>query len=348
MFETIADITGCAIPLCEDASPVEQLLHGVRSFSRAAGMPVNVDASVITERAAMLGLPPPGQTSANGTCRMIRARDGWIAVNLPRESDLELLPAWLDAGADDAWPTIEKAARTRDCHDLVTTGQLLGLAVAQVAEHYAPPPLITRHHQSRSRKKKPLVLDLSNLWAGPLCGALLAEAGCDVVKVESPARPDGARSGNPEFFARLNGKKRPLSLDMPRERDRLMELLATADIVIESARPRVLENWGMTLGGIFDANPLLTWISVTGYGRSGERANWVGFGDDVAAAAGLIAVDADGPHFVGDAIADPLAGLTATASAFACLAAGGGFLIDTSLFAAAAFVAAVSSSSAAA
>jgi hypothetical protein len=79
---------------------------------------------------------------------------------------------------------------------------------------------------------------------------------------------------------------------------------------------------------------------VTGYGRESARANWVGFGDDVAAAAGLVADGVGNPMFIGDAIADPLAGLTAAASAFACLAAGGGFLVDASLFSAAGFVAA--------
>lgn len=180
-------------------------------------------------------------------------------------------------------------------------------------------------------------MDLSSLWAGPLCGALLAEAGADVAKLESQSRPDGARFGNIDFFNRLNAKKRMMEFD-PNDRARLKKLFAEADIVIEGARPRVLEQWGFSLPEIFALNPDLIWISVTGYGRNGVRANWVGFGDDVAAAAGLVAGDKS-PMFVGDAIADPLAGLLAAASAFACLAAGGGFLVDASLFFAAHFVA---------
>jgi crotonobetainyl-CoA:carnitine CoA-transferase CaiB-like acyl-CoA transferase len=100
-----------------------------------------------------------------------------------------------------------------------------------------------------------------------------------------------------------------------------------------------MANWGFSLPEIFVANPHLTWISMTAYGRAGNRANWVGFGDDVAAAAGLC-IESEGiPMFVGDAVADPLAGLAAAASAFACLAAGGGLLVDASLFASARYVA---------
>jgi crotonobetainyl-CoA:carnitine CoA-transferase CaiB-like acyl-CoA transferase len=133
-------------------------------------------------------------------------------------------------------------------------------------------------------------------------------------------------------------------LDLPRDLDALRDLLARADIVIESARPRVFEHWGISLKDVFASNPHLIWVSITAYGREGARANWVGFGDEVAAAAGLITERAGQPMFVGDAIADPLAGLGAAASAFACLGAGGGFLVEANLFAAAAFVAGKTSS----
>jgi crotonobetainyl-CoA:carnitine CoA-transferase CaiB-like acyl-CoA transferase len=70
---------------------------------------------------------------------------------------------------------------------------------------------------------------------------------------------------------------------------------------------------------------------VTGYGRTGDSADRVAFGDDAAVAAGLVAYDADGPVFCGDAIADPLAGLYAGLAAAASIAAGGGHLIEVSM-----------------
>ena len=355
MLDAISRATGCAISPFEKRENydwgltgsheiyprIDELTYSVEVFSHAAQMPATVGRNVLTERATLLGLPPGGVTSANGKSRMVRAQDGWIAVNLPRATDVDLLPAWLgrDASAD-MWRGIEEVARTSSRLALVDRGRLLGLAVAPVDEGQKPSPLVTRMEAPRHKRwNRPLVIDLSSLWAGPLCGSLLADAGADVIKVESESRPDGARVGSPEFFARLNGKKRAMSIDPMRDQETLRALFATADVVIESARPRVLEQWGFSLREIFAANPSLIWVSVTAYGRDPIRGNWVGFGDDVAAAAGLVAESDGRPMFVGDAIADPLAGLSAAAATFACLAAGGGFLVDANLYAAAAFVA---------
>jgi len=84
-------------------------------------------------------------------------------------------------------------------------------------------------------------------------------------------------------------------------------LVDAADIVIESSRPRALARFGLDAAAAVAAGT--TWVSITAYGRAVDR---VGFGDDVAAGSGLVAVDGDGhPVFAGDAIADPLTGLTA-------------------------------------
>lgn len=348
MLDVISSATGCAIapyearegydwglPVLTESRRhrIAELAYGVEAFSNAARMPVAVDKNVFTERAALLGLAPAHITSANGKCRMVCGRDGWVAVNLPRATDIDLLPAWLEGGTD-----IDVVARAAPRDVIVERARLLGLAVAPVNENQDPSPLITRVGASRKKSMRPTVVDLSSLWAGPLCGAFLADAGADVIKVETRERPDGAREGSPEFFARLNSKKRSKIIDVG-NKESLRELFATADVVIESARPRVLEQWGFSLSEIFAANPSLTWVSVTAYGRDPSRANWVGFGDDVAAAAGLITEQNGHPLFIGDAIADPLAGLTAAAATFACLAAGGGFLVDANLYAAASFVA---------
>src|SRR5690606_15094387 len=85
----------------------------------------------------------------------------------------------------------------------------------------------------RASKPGPVVLDCSALWAGPLCGRLLARHGADVAKVELVGRPDGARAGPPEFWRRLNGEKREITLTA----DGLRAALDEADVVITAARP---------------------------------------------------------------------------------------------------------------
>ena len=92
------------------------------------------------------------------------------------------------------------------------------------------------------------MLDLSSLWAGPLCGRILADAGARVTKVESTARPDGAHQGGAAFFDLLNGGKEQVAFDLDTDDGRaaLQQLVARADVVIEASRPRALEAWAST------------------------------------------------------------------------------------------------------
>jgi crotonobetainyl-CoA:carnitine CoA-transferase CaiB-like acyl-CoA transferase len=96
-------------------------------------------------------------------------------------------------------------------------------------------------------------------------------------------------------------------------------LLATADIVIEAARPRALAQLGFDAADIVRKTPGLVWITITGHGAEGQGADWVGFGDDCGVAGGLSAAlrSASGRGgFVGDAIADPLTGIAAALTAW--------------------------------
>jgi crotonobetainyl-CoA:carnitine CoA-transferase CaiB-like acyl-CoA transferase len=173
-----------------------------------------------------------------------------------------------------------------------------------------------------------LVVDLSALWAGPLCGDLLARAGASVVKVESIWRPDGARRGPAGFFDLLNAHKRSVALDFgARDGVRaLRELVGRADVVVEASRPRALEQFGI-VGGEVEGPQV--WVSITGHGRDAGR---VAFGDDAAAAGGLVVWSGEGaPMFCADAVGDPVTGLTAAAACMEALAEGGRWLLDVSM-----------------
>jgi crotonobetainyl-CoA:carnitine CoA-transferase CaiB-like acyl-CoA transferase len=193
----------------------------------------------------------------------------------------------------------------------------------------------------RRSRPAPLVVDLSSLWAGPLCARTLAMHGADVVKVESATRPDGARLGPAAFFDRLHGGRRSVALDLRGEEGRaaLEALVRAADVVVEASRPRAVEQLGIRPDALGPDGPPV-WVSITGHGRSGPGAHRVAFGDDAAAAAGLLAPTARGPVFVGDAVADPLTGMAAAAAALDALDRGGRWLLDVALVDVAAWVAA--------
>lgn len=321
-------------------SPIQPALDalgaGVAELTARFGRPVEPQGLGVLDRAGHRALAAPGRVSPNGACRLIRAADGWMALNLARDEDRDLIPAWLgcDAGADP-WDLVEAHAADRTCGELVAGAALLGLPAAAVGERAAEGagPLLIRMASGAPRRGALRVVDLSALWAGPMCGAILAAMGAEVLKVESVRRPDPTRRSAPAFFAALNGAKADLPLDLaaPDGQARLIQAVAAADIVISSARPRALPSLGLDPASLFAANPGLVWVAITGHGWTGAAAQRVAFGDDAAAAGGLVDWTSDGPRFLGDALADPVTGLSAAAGALRGLEAGGGVLVDVSL-----------------
>lgn len=360
-----------------------------------AEAPVVEPVVLLGERAALAGHTRAGTTSCGRSARLLPTADGWLAVNLARPEDLDLLPAWLGlpADLDDRWTGVAESIGSVRTGELVARAVELGLPVSAVGEaptevgvdrsrtadalrgrpmkvepgeadrdrDYAPKGgeptsrltsapgdaprdgiLRTRLGDRPPLSGPPLVVDLSSLWAGPLCSHLLALGGARVVKVESTRRPDGGRQDETGFFDLLNHGKASVALDLPSTYGlaRLRTLLQAADVVIEGSRPRALRGWGI------DAEAFLTaddgprvWVSITGHGRHGPAADRVGFGDDAAAAGGLLVWDDDGPCFVADAVADPLTGIAAAQAVQEALAEGGTWLLDAALARVAASVA---------
>ena len=108
--------------------------------------------------------------------------------------------------------------------------------------------------------------------------------------------------------------------------------MLAADILITGARPRGLASLGLEPAAVFAANPGLVWVAVSGYGFTGPAAERVAFGDDAAAAGGLVRWTPGGaPRFLGDALADPVTGLAAAVGALKGLDEGGGVLVDVAL-----------------
>jgi len=310
----------------------------IAALTLELGRPVDVASLGIFDRRGQIALDPPGLVSPNRACRLFPTADDWMVLNLARDDDQGLVAAWLRCEVgDDPWAAVLRVAKSRPAAELLTDAVMLGLPAGRVGEITAPNPDAPIPMGAPARRRRtgaPRVVDMSALWAGPMCGAILAEAGAAVTKIESTRRPDPTRASMPGFFQRLNGRKRDLTLDLGAAagQGRLRDEILAADVLITSARPRAFASLGLSPQEVFSANPALTWVAITGYGWTGEAASRVAFGDDAAAAGGLVRwTRAGAPRFLGDALADPVTGLAAALGALKGLASGGGVLIDVSL-----------------
>ena len=332
-------------PLGPPAPLVGRLRELGALLSKLTGDATPEPLELLAERAAIMGLSRHGSTSCGATTRLIRTGDGWLAVSLAREDDENAVAAWLelDEPPPVPWEAIADAAIRRSTDWLESRAILLGLPAAALPCGQRRPPqgagpfrALPVHAEGageteRRRTTAPMVVDLSSLWAGPLCGHLLHLGGAHVVKVESRARPDGAREGPEAFFDLLNHGKRSVALDFERPDGMaaLRRLVKAADVVIEASRPRALDQLGLTAENVVRAaDGPSVWISITGHGRAEGDRDRVAFGDDAAVAGGLVVWDGEGPCFCADAVADPLTGVVAATAALLALETGKRWLVD--------------------
>jgi len=195
------------------------------------------------------------------------------------------------------------------------------------------------------------VLELAQIMAGPTCGALLADLGADVVKVEKLPGGDDARgyreprvNGVSAPFLMLNRNKRGLALDLKRPEGRaiLLRLVREADVLIENYRRDTMEKLGLGYDTLAAENPALIYCAITGYGRDGPCSDKGGFDLVTQAFAGLMAITGEpgrAPVKTGNPVSDINAGILAAVGILAawahCLATGRGQIVDTSLMEAA-------------
>ena len=140
--------------------------------------------------------------------------------------------------------------------------------------------------------------------AGALSGTALAELGADVVKIESPGRPDNLRrlwapedpvvhepsgADTSPMFANFNRTTRSVALDMkdPASVELFLRLAAAADVIVENYAPGVMQRWGLGYEQIAAVNPRIVMLSLTGFGHSGPRSHYLAYGATVCSFAGL-------------------------------------------------------------
>jgi len=159
------------------------------------------------------------------------------------------------------------------------------------------------------------VLDFSTLLPGPFASLLLADLGAEVLRIESPTRPDLLRllpprvGGSSAAHAWLNRNKRSLALDLkqPAAIGVIHDLLREYDILIEQFRPGVMERLGLGYEALKAINPRLIYVSISGYGQTGPYRERAGHDINYLAVSGLAGTTGrrdSGPALPGVQIAD--------------------------------------------
>lgn len=194
------------------------------------------------------------------------------------------------------------------------------------------------------------VVELARILAGPWIGQTLADLGADVIKIESPDGDDTRKWGPPfierdgdrtaAYFHGANRGKSSVALDFRQEedRDRLLDLIGEADVLIENFKVGGLRKFGLDYDSVKDVNPRLIYCSVTGFGQDGPYAHRAGYDFLIQGMSGIMDLTGDPegePQKIGVAFADIFTGLYGVIGIQAALAererSGQGQHVDLSL-----------------
>lgn len=193
-----------------------------------------------------------------------------------------------------------------------------------------------------------LVVDLSRVLAGPHCTMILGDLGATVIKVEHPGDGDDTRrfgppyiAGESAYYLGLNRNKYGITLDFnePGGKERLLNLIRKATVLVQNFRPGSLERKGLGYEDLKKINPGLIYCSISGYGHTGPRRDLPGYDYIAQAESGMMSItgEVDGdPMPVGAPIEDISTGMYAAIAILAALRererTGKGQHIDLSLF----------------
>ena len=197
------------------------------------------------------------------------------------------------------------------------------------------------------------VLDFGWVWAGAVCGHVLADMGAEVIKVETRRRLDPARQGRPiigdtpdpeqnPLYHNVNRGKMCITVDMnlPKGKAILEQLVRISDIVIENMSPHAMANAGLDYAHLRAVNPQIIMVSFPMAGQYGPFNELRGYGNTAAALVGLNSVGADPDadelcgynHAQGDPSASQSAVIAVLAALHHRLRTGEGQHIDESMW----------------
>jgi CoA:oxalate CoA-transferase len=191
------------------------------------------------------------------------------------------------------------------------------------------------------------ILDFTRMLAGPLCTALLADIGAEVIKIENRDGGDDARNFFPRkgnestYFMLLNRGKKSLTIDLKSEKglELIEALVKESDVVVENFRPGDAKRLGIDYARLSAINPRLIYASISGFGQRGPMSHQPAYDIIAQAMSGLMSVTGspDGPPTrVGESFGDIIAGLYASWGILAALQAsertGRGQHLDVAMF----------------
>lgn len=168
------------------------------------------------------------------------------------------------------------------------------------------------------------VIDFTLVMAGPFCTRLFADMGAEVIKIEPPegdamrGRPP-TQDGHSRYFGHLNCGKHSIAIDLKvkEQRELVLKLIDTADVVVENFRPGVMDRLGLGYESLRARNPRLVFCSISGFGQTGTAANKPAYAPMIHAASGYdlalmgFSADGDRPAPTGMFVADVMAGVYA-------------------------------------
>ena len=191
------------------------------------------------------------------------------------------------------------------------------------------------------------VIEFSHMVMGPTCGMILADLGAEVIKIEPPGgdRTRHLKSSGTGFFAALSRNKKSVMLDTadPADRDRLLRLIDTADVVLENFRPGALTERGLGFDVLQARNPRLVCLSLKGF-LSGPYERRTALDEVVQMMSGLAWMTGPPgrPLRAGAPVNDMMGGMFGVIAVLAALrqreSTGSGQVVQSSLFENAAFL----------
>jgi hypothetical protein len=265
--------------------------------TQGTGVPVAVDTGALavalrSERYVRLDGRPVG-SPFDPLSAFHRTADGWLRLhaNYPwhRAAALRVLGC-----AEADIPAAIAERRTLELEAALHDADGVGAAVRTADEWHAaagpPPPLVERHVLGTAAPRparRPRVLDLTRVIAGPVATRTLTAHGADVLRLDRPDRPEIPL----QVYDTLPGKRSAL-LDLAAHRPQLEELLAGADVVVSGYRPGALDRFGLAPDELAQRHPGLVVVTLSAWGHEGPWAPRRGFDSIVQAACGI--ADAEG------------------------------------------------------